>query len=425
MSPGSGRRVWRSHDGLGLDFLKRQFFVKPTGVTATRTRNVLDLFTWSSSTKYVRNAAGVIAASGANAPAFDHTIAGSPLGILIEKASTNLVLQSGDFSSASWAKVTGGAGVLPAITHNDAVAPDGAVAADRIDLSIPAGSANTTDFSRVAQGPATAAGQAYTGSLWIKAATLADVGKVILFRHAGWSSYLAHVLTADWQRVSTTETAAGSTADMQIGLRGGFGLPGGQSAVSAHVWGAQLELGSIPTSYIPTTTAAVTRNGDVIRRVLGAELDKSNLILAAEFSIDRASGSDGSFQQAIASIVDAAITGSDWAILYTTTLARASFRKNGATENFGQSGTLTHNGAISKQAIGFTNLATFGAVNGTTFLIDDTGTAPSAPLTNLATLQLGEFLTGASNPAGRRIHLRALSLYPQTPDQARLNALTV
>jgi hypothetical protein len=41
-------------------------------------------------------------------------------------------------------------------------------------------------------------------------------------------------------------------------------LPSTSSGDTSYIFGAQLETGSVATSYIPTTTAAVTRNSDVI-----------------------------------------------------------------------------------------------------------------------------------------------------------------
>ncbi len=62
-------------------------------------------------------------------------------------------------------------------------------------------------------------------------------------------------LTDEWQRVSITTTPSNSNAD--------FEMPNANNGDFIYLWGAQVEVGSTMTSYIPTpSSSAVTRNKD-------------------------------------------------------------------------------------------------------------------------------------------------------------------
>jgi hypothetical protein len=236
-------------------------------------------FTRASSGTFV-DSAGVLQTAATDAPRFDHNpTTGESLGLLVEEQRTNLLVRSEEFDDAAWSIIRA------TVNANVIAAPDSATTADKLVE-------NTQTGPHHANRPALSftSGTVYTLSGFYKAAERTRVALqfgidgapfpnqanhaaffdlstgTIVFTGSSVTSTIT-ALANGWYRCTVTATAQATATDFVFaGFLVSTGTTfsyTGDGTSGIYLWGAQLEAGASPTSYIPTTDAAVTRSADL------------------------------------------------------------------------------------------------------------------------------------------------------------------
>jgi hypothetical protein len=158
-------------------------------------------------------------------------------GYLSEKQSTNLCLQSNALATAPWTQTNVN------ITADSIAGPDGTLTAETL-------TALASDATLV-QTPTATTNIPKTFAIFLKRKT--GTGSISMSLDGG-STYTEKTITSSWARYWITQTIAAHSLVIKISTSGD----------AIYATRAQLEEMQNPTTCMPTTTTAVTRNGDVL-----------------------------------------------------------------------------------------------------------------------------------------------------------------
>jgi hypothetical protein len=378
------------------------------------------------------NSAGLIESVASGVPRLDYYTSGGTAGcpaLLVEASGSNLALQSEAFNT-TWAAASLNitSGFTSPTNSNLGALIEASAVGGRLRQSVTLTSGATLDFSCFAKlgtlssgvslvfqdGTATnytsGACQAFrldTGQL----ASSGSTGAGFTVVRSGIENY-----GNGWYRCNLAVTMGYTPANPHIMIRPTAALtsniPVTVSGDTCYIFGAQLETGSIATSYIPTTTTSATRNAEVIT-LSGA-----------------VSGCIGQTEGTIYLETDALVSGaSDLFCFARATTNTVSISKNSTniiqatvyTSGPSPALTIAASGTVSgnlKIAVAYKTGESALYINGVPIGTSSTAFSFTAALTEI-NINLTGFFEGRGNQ-----RISALSLYTTRLTNAELAALT-
>lgn len=384
-------------------------------------------FTRGSQATYF-DANGTLQTASNDVPRFDHDPAtGVSRGLLIEESRQNLLQRSEEFDNVYWSTIDA------TVVANAATSPASTLTADRVH---PSGNSAASVFFR---NVAASASTAYSASVFVKAA-----GKTFGFLQINFNQsstpIRAFAFTIDlsngtlgtqqdlvstttgvtatatsvgsgWYRITTSFTTTALTDEVAF-LVGPCDAANSRTVTASgtdgiFAWGAQLEAGAFPTSYIPTTSAAVTRSADsAVVTPISSFYNASEGTLFADYRT-------GAGTPVAAALVIDDGTNDNRVGLF---LATAQVAIGASFTSFGTI-TPTAN-TVFKSVIGYKANDHAASANSAAV---STNTAAGVP-TGLTTLGIGAEAGGQfAQPCG---HIRKIAYYPKRLSNALLQSLT-
>jgi hypothetical protein len=353
---------------------------------------------------------------------------------LIEESRTNSLTYSEDFGNAAWTK--GGS----TVSTDTTTAPTGTTVADSLieDSSTgqhrvfrnATGTTNTNPYTLSVFAKANTRTRIYFGIA--EGTTFVRQGNAVFDLSAGTvvsavsgsggatgGSATITPVGNGWYRCTYTLTLGGTDttvfSDLNLVSTGTTITYTGDGTSGLFIWGAQLEAGAFPTSYIPTTTTALTRAADVASvNTLSPWFNATEGTLYAQGILV---GGPAAFPY------QAALVGSN----ANTDSIGINWSSPGGQMRFvtrvSSSGQADLNAGSNKTAGSSYKVAGRYAANNFQIAVDGTlGTQDtSGSIPTIAALSLGG---GVSFQPGANVWLQRVTYYPRVLPNAQLQALT-